>query len=73
MVFEGIEYSLSNYRKWLTINHQELCLGNFIKSLTILGKTKKYFDWQTIYHISFEYQFINNYIHEQLATATSQS
>jgi hypothetical protein len=30
----------------------------------VLGKTKFYFDWQSIYLKASEYEFLNNYIHE---------
>jgi hypothetical protein len=64
MAIDGSEYPLSPYRKWLFKNHESLCNGHFIKALKVLGKTKFYFDWQSIYLKASEYQFLNNYINE---------
>jgi len=62
MTIDGIEYQLKPYRKWLTDNHERLVSGHFVKALTIGDKTKFYYDWQTIYFLAEEYQFLNDYI-----------
>lgn len=62
MSVEGVEYKLGPYRKWLMSNHESLCSGHFVKALRVAGKTKFYFDWQTIYHLSQEYGFLTQYI-----------
>ena len=62
MVFEGKEYPLKPYRKWLIANHERLVSGHFVKALTMGDKTKFYYDWQTIYFLSEEYLFLNDYI-----------
>lgn len=64
MVVDGTEYPLKPYRKWLFQHHEALCNGHFVKALQVLGKTKFYFDWQSIYLKASEYEFLNNYIHE---------
>lgn len=64
MVVDGTEYHLSPYRKWLFTNHESMCNGHFIKALKIMGKTKFYFDWQSIFLKASEYEFLNNYINE---------
>lgn len=73
MVVDSVEYPLKPYRKWLIENHDSLVSGHFIKSLHVLGKTKFYFDWQTIYLKASEYQFLNDYIHELSADPTRKS
>jgi len=62
MVIEGTEYPLKPYRKWLRENHDRLVSGHFIKALTLGDKTKFYYDWQTIYFLSEEYLFLNQYL-----------
>jgi len=62
MVIDGVEYPLKPYRNWLKENHERLVSGHFVKALTIAGKTKFYYDWQTIYFLAEEYLFINEYI-----------
>jgi len=62
MVIEGVEYPLKPYRKWLAENHERLVTGHFIKALTIGGKTKFYYDWQTIYFLADEYLFLKDYL-----------
>lgn len=62
MVIDGVEYQLKPYRKWLFENHEKLVTGHFIKALTIAGKTKFYYDWQAIYFLSAEYQFVDDYL-----------
>lgn len=62
MNVDGIEYQLKPYRKWLTDNHERLVSGHFVKALTMGDKTKFYYDWQTIYFLAEEYQFLNDYI-----------
>lgn len=62
MVIDGVEYPLKPYRKWLTENHERLVSGHFVKALTIGDKTKFYYDWQTIYFLSEEYLFLNEYL-----------
>ena len=62
MTIDGIEDQLKPYRKWLTDNHERLVSGHFVKALTIGDKTKFYYDWQTIYFLAEEYQFLNDYI-----------
>jgi hypothetical protein len=62
MVYDGIEYPLKPYRKWLFQNHERLVNGHFIKALTVGDKTKFYYDWQTIYFLAEEYLFLNDYI-----------
>lgn len=62
MNVDGIEYQLKPYRKWLTDNHERLVSGHFVKALIMGDKTKFYYDWQTIYFLAEEYQFLNDYI-----------
>lgn len=64
MTIDSVDYPLKPYRKWLMNNHESLCSGHFIKALTVLDKTKFYYDWQSIYLKSSEYEFLKNYIHE---------
>jgi len=61
MVINGLEYPLKPYRQWLMKNHERLVTGHFIKALTVGGRTKFYYDWQTIYFLAEEYQFLDNY------------
>jgi hypothetical protein len=67
MQVNEVTYDLKPYRKWLLSNHETLVINHFIKSLTVNGKQKRYFDWQTIYHTAFVYHFIHDYI-KQLKT-----
>lgn len=62
MVIDGKSYQLKPYRKWLKDNHERLVSGHFVKALTIGDKTKFYYDWQTIYFLAEEYQFLNDYL-----------
>lgn len=64
MEIDGTEYPINPYRKWLLANHEELCSGHFVKALSILGKTKFYYDWQSIFLKASEYKFLNNYLNE---------
>lgn len=57
-------YQLAFYRKWLTENHEKLVTSHFVKSLTVGGRTKFYFDWLSIYQTADRYGFLKNYIHE---------
>jgi hypothetical protein len=70
MVIDGVDYPLKPYRKWLTMNHDSLVSGHFVKALQVLGHTKFYFDWQSIYLKASEYQFLNDYLHELSANPT---
>lgn len=73
MTINGDEYPLIPYRKWLIKNHETLCNGHFVKAIKMLGKTKFYYDWQAIYFIAFEYQFLNKYLHELSTGITTES
>lgn len=64
MTIDGTEYSLGPYRRWLIENHESLCSGHFVKALTVMNKTKFYFDWQSIYLKASEYNFLNDYLNE---------
>lgn len=64
MTIDGVVYSLGPYRRWLMENHETLCGNYFVKALSVMNKTKFYFDWQSIYHKASEYNFLNNYIDE---------
>lgn len=61
MTLDGVVYDLKSYRKWLISNHEQLCQGHFIKAITVGGKTKFTYDWQSIYAISETYNFIKDY------------
>lgn len=69
MTIDGVDYQLSTYRRWLIQNHENLCVGHFIRALEVEGKTKFYFDWQSIFLKAYEYQFLKDYIYE-LSTDT---
>jgi len=62
MVIDGNEYPLKPYRHWLMQNHERLVTSHFIKALTIGDKTKFYYDWQAIYFLSAEYEFVKDYL-----------
>jgi hypothetical protein len=64
LVFEGVEYQLSKYRRWLLVNHNQLCSGHFIKAIVVKGETKFTYDWQSIFLKSEEYEFLNDFINE---------
>ena len=64
VITNGVEHQLKPYRKWLLANHESLVVGHFVKALTIGGKTKFYYDWQTIYFLASEYGFFENYLNE---------
>lgn len=70
MVISGVEYDLKPYRKWLARNHESLVQKHFIKAITIENKTKLTFDWQHIYFVADEYNFINDYINELHSNTT---
>lgn len=60
---DGVDYQLSLYRRWLLLNHHQLCSGHFIKAIVVKGKTKFTYDWQSIYLRAEEYEFLNDFIH----------
>lgn len=62
MVVDGTEYPLKPYRQWLMKNHERLVTGHFVKALSIAGRTKFYYDWQTVYFLAEEYLFLKTYI-----------
>jgi hypothetical protein len=64
MIIGGVVYGLNNYRKWLVKNHEQLCAGHFIRSISVGNKTRMTYDWQSIFHKAEEYQFLKNYINE---------
>ncbi len=73
MLIDGEEYPLKHYRIWLINNHESLCNGHFVKAIKMLEKTKFYYDWQAIYFIAFEYQFLNKYLYELSTGTTNKS
>lgn len=64
-VIDGVKFPLKPYRKWLLKNHEELVLNNHIKTLVVMGKTKRTFDWQHIFFLAETYHFLNTYLNEQ--------
>lgn len=64
MTLDGVDYPLSNFRKWLLTNHEQLCNGHFIKSIKCGGKIKFTYDWQHIYFVAEQYEFTKQYIHD---------
>ena len=69
MTVDGNVYGINNYRKWLIRNHEQLCAGHFIKSITVGDRTRMTYDWQTIFLKAEEYQFLKNYINEINSTS----
>lgn len=61
---DGVDYPLSDYRRWLLLNHSQLCSGHFIKAIKIKDKTVFTYDWQSIYLRAEEYEFLNDFIHD---------
>ncbi len=64
---DGTWYGLKPYRTWLLNHYPDLCQNHFIKAITVGGKTKFTFDWQSIYATAERYKYLNNYINEQEA------
>ena len=64
MTIGGISYSLSAFRKWLLTNHEQLCLGHFIKAIRIGDRIKFTYDWLHIYFVAGEYNFTQKFIHD---------
>lgn len=62
MTIDGVDYPLKPYRKWLTINHEELVKNHFIRSIQTLNGPKHTFDWAHIYFVASEYGFVSSYI-----------
>lgn len=69
MLIDGAEYPFDGYQKWLLQNHEQLCIGHFVKAIHSGGRTIFTYDWQTIYLKSEEYQFLNDYINEINSTS----
>ena len=67
----NVFYALKDYRKFLLGNHPDLCQNHFIKAITVGGKTKFTFDWQSIYAIASRYKYLNNFINEQETRRTN--
>lgn len=69
--YNGVDYDLTLYRRWLLYNHEQLCNGHFIKAVRVGQDTKFTYDWQSIFLKAEEYQFLNDYIHERSTRETS--
>jgi hypothetical protein len=65
LVFDGVDYQLNEYRRWLIVNHNQLCSGHFIKAIIVGEKTRFTYDWQSIFLKSEEYEFLNDFINER--------
>lgn len=70
MVVDGVSYPFGDYQIWLLQNHEQLCIGHFVKAIHSGGRTIFTYDWQTIYLKSEEYQFLNDYINEINSTSS---
>lgn len=64
LAYDGVLYPFDEYQKWLLRNHEQLCIGHFIKAIHSGGRTVFTYDWQTIYLKAEEYQFYKNYVNE---------
>ena len=68
--YNGEDYDLTLYRRWLLSNHEQLCNGHFIRAVNVGQTTKFTYDWQSIFLKAEEYQFLNDYIHERTTRET---
>lgn len=58
---QGVEYELSDIRKWLTQNYSELVMSHFIKVIKSDGKNKPTFDWYNIYQTAEDMGLMHEY------------
>jgi hypothetical protein len=70
MVVSGTSYDLKPYRKWLARNHESLVQKHFIKAIAVGFKTKFTYDWQHIYFVAEEYNFLKDYLNELHSNTT---